>query len=642
MSGICGVFRRNGGPVGPESVTRMLEKIRHRGPDTEAVWTKDSVGFGQCMLWVTPESLYEKLPNYNAESKLGIVADARIDNRSELIEALRVTERTKEITDSELILAAYQQWGENCSTHLTGDFAFAIWDGRNQKLFCASDHMGVKSLYYYLTDQAVVFASEIKAILAMPEVPCRLNEMRVADYLVTLFEDRAGTFYEGIQRLPGAHTLSVGRDKSAVRKYWKLDSTKEIRLGSDAEYVEAFRELFTESVRCRTRSAYPIGATVSGGLDSSSIACLARNLTSGNSSRGLVHTFSLIFPGLPDEDKKKIDERSEIHAVLNTGGFEPHLIEADRLSPMGQIERMHFHMDAANCAPNLYLHWAMYGTAQANGVRVFLDGFDGDSTVSHGFERLADLAKTLRWKTLRSEVAMLSENHLKGIRARRIIREYCIRPLTPRWAFLVWHLLHGRKREVLSQNIVIGKDLKERTGIVERAAKMLRDDYAWSPTRSAREYHRQSIDQALYAYTLDIADKATAAFSVEARYPFFDKRLIEFCLALPAEQKLGQGWNRWILRRAMSGILPKEIQYRPKKGDLSPNFHRRLLDFEKPRLEQVALGGDSSIKPFVDADALKSLYRVYEKSYVRSQSESIQLFGTVNLALWLRASGLSS
>lgn len=642
MSGICGVFRRNGAPVDSQAVSGMVERIRHRGPDTQAVWTNDSVGLGQCLLWVTPESLKEKLPNYQPESKLAIVADARIDNRAELIASMRVTGPAGDIADSELILAAYEQWGEDCCSHLTGDFAFAIWDGRRQNLFCASDHMGVKSLYYYLTDQVIVFASEIKAILAVPEVPCRLNEIRVADYLVTLFEDRAGTFYQGIQRLPGAHTLSAGRDRSAVRKYWALDSTKEIRFASDAEYVEAFRELFTEAVRCRTRSAYPIGATVSGGLDSSSIACLARNLTAGDGSRGPVHTFSLVFPGLPDEDKKKIDERSEIQAVLNTGGFQPHMIEADRLSPMGQIERMHFHMDAANCAPNLYLHWAMYGAAQASGVRVFLDGFDGDSTVSHGFERLADLAKTLRWSTLRSEVDMLSRNHLKGIRSRRIIREYCIRPLTPRWAFLVWHLLHGRKREVLSQNIVIGKELKERTGIVERAARMLRDDYAWSPTKGAREFHRQSIDQALYAYTLDIADKATAAFSVEARYPFFDKRLIEFCLALPAEQKLAQGWNRWILRRAMEGILPREIQYRPKKGDLSPNFHRRLLDFERPRLEEVALGDESSIKPFVDADALKSLYRVYEKSYVRSQGESIQLFGTVNLALWLRATGLGS
>jgi asparagine synthase (glutamine-hydrolysing) len=635
MSGICGLYYRDEKPAEGAALSAMLEKISHRGPDARQVWRDGSVGFGQCMLHTTPESIHERLPSVTPDGSLAITADARIDNRAELISALDLT--SADVPDSALILAGYQKWGEECPTRLIGDFAFAIWDRRRQTVFCACDPVGVRSFYYYETAGIFAFASEIKALLVLSEVPCRLNELRVAEYLVTLFEDRAGTFYEGIRRLPGACTMTVMRERSAVRQYWALDPKRELRLHSDQEYVEAFRELFSEAVRCRTRSAFPVGAALSGGLDSSSIACLARNQCGGP-----IRTFSLVFPDLPSEDLRVIDERSQIQSVLDTGGFEPHFIRADRLSPLGQIDRIHFHLDHANFAPNLYLHWAMYDAARANGVRIFLDGFDGDATVSHGFERLTELAQRLRWRAAWREAALLSQNQLNGIRPARIVKEYCVKPLVPRWAYLGWHFLRGRRREAFGRNILISAPFKRRTGIERRARTLLRAQSAWSLTRTAREIHWMTINQALYAYTLEIADKATAAFSVEARYPFFDRRVMEFCLALPPRQKLGAGWNRWILRRAMTGILPPEIQWRRNKGNLSPNFHRRLLDFERDNLERVVLGDFGPIAPYVDRDAMRAAYTEYQRSHVRTQGESIQLFAAVNLALWLRSAGFGS
>lgn len=637
MSGICGLFLRDGQPVIEKRLHSMLETIRHRGPDHSGMWLDASIGFGHCMLYTTPESLHEQLPAVTADSELAITADARIDNRQELYTALEIGPHRDSLTDSDLILAAYRKWGSECPTRLIGDFAFAIWDRRRQELFCASDPFGVKSIFYYESSRVFAFASEIKALLALPDVPCRLNELRVAEYLVTLFEDRSGTFYQGIRRLPGASTLTVGRERMNLRQYWSLDPKRELRLASDQEYVEGFRDVFTEAVRCRTRSAFPVGAALSGGLDSSSIACLARD-----ASAAPVHTFSLIFPDLPAEDRRVIDERAPIQAVLDTGGFVPHHIHADRLSPMGHIDRIHFHLDHANFAPNLYLHWAMYDTARAAGVRVFLDGFDGDSTVSHGFERLTEMAQTLRWRALWREANLLSQNQLAGIAPRRIVKEYGVKPLTPRWAFLAWHFLRGRRREAAGKNILISTPLKHRTGVERRARALLRSQTRWSLTRSAREFHWQTINQALYAYSLDIADKASAAFSLEARYPFFDRRVVEFCLAIPADQKLAHGWNRWILRRAMAGTLPAEIQWRRNKGNLSPNFHRRLLDFERDNLERIILGDPGPLQPFVDCDAMRSAYREYSKNHVRTQGESIQLFAAVNLALWLRSAGFGS
>jgi asparagine synthase (glutamine-hydrolysing) len=614
----------------------MLATMKHRGPDGSRVWVDDFAALGHCMLQTTPESLHEQLPSVQRSCPLAISSDARIDNRAELFAALGLEPPLVTLTDSDLILAAYAKWGDECAVHLLGDFAFAIWDGRRGTLLCASDPVGVKSFYYYDSPRMFAFASEIKGLLALSEVPCRLNEMRVAEYLVALFEDRSGTFYEGIRRLPGASTLTVTRTRVDCRQYWSLDPKREMRLSSDQEYEEAFREHFTEAVRCRTRSSFPIGAALSGGLDSSSIACLARN-----ERNEPLHTFSLVFPELPAEDRRVIDERSEIQAALDSGGFVPHFIQADRLSPMGQIHRMHFHLDHANFAPNLYLHWAMYDAARTHGVRVFLDGFDGDATVSHGFERLTELAQKLHWGALWREATLLSQNQLNGISPIRIIKEYCLKPLTPRWAHLAWHLLRGRHRQATGKNILISAPLKQRTDIERRARSILRSQVAWS-LRTARELHWQSVTQALYAYGLEISDKATAAFSLEGRYPFFDRRVMEFCLALPPEQKLAQGWNRWILRRAMAGTLPPQIQWRRTKANLSPNFHRRLLDFERDEVERILFHEFDAIEPYVDREAMRSAYYQYRKTHVRTQGESLQLFAAVNLALWLRSAGFSS
>jgi asparagine synthase (glutamine-hydrolysing) len=633
MSGICGVFSRNGKPIVESEVALMLSTMRHRGPDRAALCNSGPVCLGHCMLHTTLESLSEVLPRAEG-ARFAITADARIDNRLELIASLGLDPHAFH-SDSDLILQAYEKWGEDSPDRLIGDFAFVIWDGANRRLFCACDPMGVKSLYYHSTPKAFSFGSEIKALLALPDVPRQLNELRVAEYLVTLFEDRETTFYQGILRLPGAHSLTVDATTLKVRQYWSLDTKRELRLGSDDEYAEAFREIFLEAVRCRTRSAYPIGSALSGGLDSSAIACAARSLKPAGSAP--LHTFSLVFPGLPEEDRRVIDERSHIQTVLKTGGFEPHSIEADRLSPMGDLDRVHYHLDYANATPNLYLHWAMYESAQQNGVRVFLDGFDGDSAVSHGFERLTELGQTLRWRTLWREVSSLSRHQLAGIPRRRIVKEYCLKPLTPRWAYLSWQVLHGRRREALAQNRVISRQLLLRTGIERRAHDLLGPQNTWSMIQSAREVHASMINQALYSYTLDVSDKASAAFGIEARYPFFDRRVLEFCLALPAEQKLGGGWNRWIMRRAMAGVLPEGIQWRPNKGNLSPNFHRRLLDFDREKLEQIALNRSLDLAPYLDFDAMQSVYREYEKTHAQSRGESIQLFIAVNLALWLRS-----
>ncbi|MCU1335640.1 MAG: asnB [Bryobacterales bacterium] len=629
MSGIIGLFRRDGAPVGSEMTAGMLGAIMHRGPDNSGVWNKGSAGLGHCMLWTTPESLSEILPFEDTASGLAITCDARIDNRAELIEGLGLQARVGEVTDSALILAAYVKWGVECPSHLIGDFVFAIFDNKNQQMFCARDPMGVKCLYYYLSDRLFAFSSEIKGLTRLSEVPQHLNEVRVLDYLVNLFDDRTITFYQHILRLPQATSLVVSRDQTRASTYWSLDPHRELKLASDEEYSEAFKTCFVESVRCRLRSAYPVVSALSGGLDSSSITCVARQLYDSAGNHQPLDTVSLIFPGLPKEDLRYIDEREFIDAVLTTGNYRPHFVHADQLTPLQDVRQIQFHLDEAFFAGNLYLHWEMYRTTHCNGSRIFLDGLDGDTTISHGFEYLADLILSLRWKTLLREVQLIRQN--LGIGRKRVLRDYCIKPLCPTWVYKTWDWAHGRRGDTRITGELVTREFKERLGLTERVNSFLTSSR--SCTRTAREKHWEMLNFPLYAHALEMADKASAAFQVEARYPFFDRRLIELCLALPARQKLGQGWSRWILRRAMEGILPKDIQWRPAKGNLSPNFYRKLIEGDRKLLDETV--ESQTLAPYLDLSAIKAAYRRYESAPLHSHVDSSQLFAAANLAVWL-------
>jgi asparagine synthase (glutamine-hydrolysing) len=647
MSGIVGVYYLDGRPVDRTNLEEMVEILAHRGPDGADVWYRNSVGLGHRMLWTTPESLTEKLPLTNRTGDLVITADARIDNRDELITMLGLTGRPPgEITDSELILAAYEKWGEHCPERLLGAFAFALWDGRKQAMFCARDHFGVKPFYYYSSGRVFVFASEIKALLCLPEVPRRLNEVRVADYLTSMFDDTAITFYQDILRLPPGHRMTVSCEGAQLQSYWSLDPSREIRLGSDEAYAEAFRELFTEAVRCRLRSALPVGSLLSGGLDSSSITCVARQLLAQN-GRDRLPTFSAIFDEVTD-----CDERPFINKVLAQGGFKPHYVHGDQLGPLTDLDRVLWHQDEAFYAPNLFMTWRLYGSAKERGMRVLLDGFDGDTTVSHGFGYLKELARAGRWLTLAVEMRGLDRVFNTSswgviwscMRAYRldpmISRSRALRLVQRIWRALLRRVLRGRNQSADRPpgSAILNPDFVQRIGLTERYQ-------AWRQTQPGsaqdeRERHYRAITQGIQPFALEVLDKAAAAFSIEPRYPFWDKRLVEFCLALPPEQKLHRGWSRIVLRRAMADILPVQVQWRRDKMNFFPNFSRGLLTFEQKRLDELILNGSGVIEEYVDITALREVYaRFVSRESQEKPQDVFAIWKAVSLALWLRLAG---
>lgn len=605
----------------------MGNSLAHRGPDASGAWVRGSVGLGHRMLWTTPESLHERLPFVTRTESLAITADARLDNRDDLIAALEIPDPA--IGDGPLILKAYERWADHCPEHLLGDFAFAIWDARRQALFCARDHMGIKPIYYYhRPGHLFAFASEIKALLSLPQVPRQLNELRIGDYLVPILDDKEVTFYRGILRLPPGHSLTVSPERLSIQSYWSLDPHREVRFGSDQDYAEAFREHLREAVRCRLRSAFPVGSMLSGGLDSSSITCMARDLPAKNWD-GRLHTFSAIFDDVPE-----CDERPFIDAVLAQGRLDAHYVHPDRIGPLNDVDRVLWHEDEPFSAPNLFMHWALYDEAHRHGIRVLLDGFDGDTTVSHGVSHLTALTRRGQWLSLAREISSLSQNF--HCSAWTLIKGYVVRPFAPDPLLKVWRTMKGRNVPSWGVNPTIRPDFARSISLAERI-KAIQGEHV-NPPRSAREEHYRRLTWGMISLTLEVANRASAAFALESRYPFFDRRLVEFCLGLPPEQKLLRGWTRMIMRRGLASILPEAIRWRAGKTNFKTNFIRGLLHFDRQRVEDMILNNSSVIAPYVDVAVLREVYRRFVTG--QANADALTVWKAVTLGLWLRQTAL--
>jgi asparagine synthase (glutamine-hydrolysing) len=689
MSAIAGILLLNGEPVQPGLLGAMTHRLSHRGPDGVHRWSAGSVGLAHCMRYTTPESLQERLPLRSRDGAACLTAHARLDNREELLGLLDVQAvvdlptSAASIPDSALVLAAYRKWGEQCVTKLCGDFAFAIWDEAKQHFFCARDHMGVKPFYYYHDARCFVFASEIKAILALECVPRRLNEARLADYLLAQFQDTTSTLYQDIWRLPAAHTLCVSRKTLRTRRYWSLDPHYELSCRNDAEYAEAFRHCFAQAVAPRLRSAYAMGSTLSGGLDSSANVVMACNILNGGASelKKALHTFSAIY-----DQATSSDERLFIQTVLqhvSQGAFQvqgafqqrsgnngaasvqvasvplvSHSVHPDRLSPLTEWSGASENDDEPLWNPQMALHWSLYESAQQSGVRALLDGYGGDDVVSNGVPYLRELASRGRWIQFLRTAHALAQNY--DLSLQRIIWHEGIKAIAPGWTSAMWrtvrshamprNAVHPPHEQAAFFDVPLRAEYARRIHLNERLAQRRVDAGANShhsrkgrrSQRSiARSMHCQAMANGIYPFSMEINDRVAALFGIEERYPFFDKRLVEFCVALPSRQKLLGGWPRSILRRGLDGLLPAQVQWRNDKGDLTGSFHYGLQQKDRDVMRSIVFESPKSLGEFIDGEALRALYDRYFEG-VPSDSDAYTLWRFATIALWLRRSGFCS
>lgn len=601
MSAIVGLFHRTGEPVDPKVLDTMLAALRHRGPDGAGSWHAGPVGLGQQHMQLTPESVDERLPLHDSVAGLALVADCRLDNREDLCEALAVRQCEDARTpDSRLLLRAYEKWGSQCVDHLLGDFAFAIWDQRERVLFCACDHMGVRPLYIYRDPACFAFATEIKGLLAHPAIPTRLNKHKLACLTVPAFAvlDRETTCFDQILRLPAATTLTVATDNVRRRTYWTPTPTARLRL-PPAEAFEAFREVWFKAVAARLRSAFPVAALLSGGLDSSAVVATAAHILRQR-NRTLI-SLSAVLP--PDSPPDLADEKPFMDQFQKWDNIEMLFVTAPRRGPFDDLERLVWSGEGPPYTSRHYLYTALADAATRRQARPLLDGCGGELGPTYRADGYyTELLLSARWWPLGREMRRLAR---QGGRPywrtclSRVARPY----LLPR----LQHLL--RKRTSRFDHAPF-RAYPLQAAFVREALAGEADDVAAQAARSHRPFLTHRRNQRRHMMRARPWD--TPAFSgqehVSMSWPFLDKRVLEFCLAAPGAMKVHNGYERYLIRAGLEGLLPSEIQWRTSAEPFSPDYHLRY-NRQRPQLQALlaAIVPNDPIREVVDVEALQRM-----------------------------------
>ncbi len=567
MSGLAGIYNLDGAPVDLALLERMTAAIAHRGPDGIHQWADGPVAMGHCMLQTTPESVYERQPLTDESGNLCLTMDGRVDDREELLAALKSRgARLRDDTDAEIVLNAYQCWGEDCPVRILGDFAFVIWDRRQRQLFCARDILGVKPFYYYTDGRKFLWASELHQLFQDASVPRAPNEEMVAEYLAASLTNREETLYQGIMRLAPAHSLLLRAGRRTKSWYWDIDPGREIRHRSDKEYAEHFLELFKEAVRCRLRSHKPVGAELSGGLDSSSVVGMAQSLFHGGHNGGRdFQTISLVFPGMACDESPYIDEAARMWGVRSNR------VAYEMPSPEAYFEQARLYQDFPNF-PNGMMWDRASALMGRMGFRVLLTGCGGDEWFTGSYYHYADFLRGLKFATLLRQLRADQEFDRDGAVAPAIVfpRAAFLRvgiyPLLPGFAQRTVKWLLGRKFKPpswIESEFASRSRLSDRVGSAPANRKF--------PTFAQEDMYRSLIDGwAVQGY--ELGDRSESRFGLERRHPLSDRRVIEFAFGLPEDQRWHESQPKRLLRNAVSGLIPETVRRRRTKADFSRIF----------------------------------------------------------------------
>jgi asparagine synthase (glutamine-hydrolysing) len=624
MSAIAGILAHGGGPGGlAATVSRMLEAMRHRAPDGLRQWDAGEVALGHGWFDTTRARDFLNL----RDGSLVLAGDIRLDNRDELRVALGVSDVSA--SDAALVAESYLRWGEDCAGRLLGDFAFVVWDAKSRHLFCARDHVGVRPFHYAELSGGFAFASDVNALLSAEPRRWSLNEAQIAGFLAGFAPRVDETSYRDIKRLPPGHTLTVSARGLRLARYW---SPRAASLVQASERTEQFRELFNQAVSDRMRGSDRVGALLSGGLDSSSICALAASQGQAAGEADLP-VFSARFPGAPE-----LDETGFVRAVLNGGGLAEHFVDIGPDVAFDGIGDALAEQGGMFVAPGIAVIRSLQRAAARNGVRVLLDGHGGDEVVSHGERRLHELAFQGRWPTLWRETRAIQRLHgtPMGRNYLRLFAHYGLGGISPRLRDPQRYFRRGvssapSQRERWRD--IIRPDFAARTDLEERFRETM--TMPMEARTSDAACHLWRISSPLVSHAFEVLNRSASASGVEARFPLWDKRMVEFCLALPSEERMSGGWSRLVLRRAMEGSLPKEVQWRADKMDFTPNVVSGLR--RRRGAVEAVLRADSGIGGYVDLDRVFGAVDTLSNAPSSTHSGDVQLlWRTIALANWLR------
>lgn len=620
MCGIAGSVEPYSGGVNEHVLREMTSTVRHRGPDDSGFYFDPlrQVGLGHQRLKIIDLSDAANQPMSNEDGTVWITYNGEIYNYQDLDSILKSKgHRYRSQCDTETIVHAYEEWGEDCVTRLNGMFAFALWDERKKQLFCARDRFGEKPFYYFSDGGRFVFGSEIKSLLQDPGVPRRPNYFSLRRYLLNgLIDVDEATMFEGIQSLPPAHTLMVRDGRVTVRRYWSLPCIPDTNgHKSEADWTNEVLALFEDAVKRRLRSDVPIGTCLSGGLDSSTIICLMEGLIDGP-----VAAFSVAYD---DED---FSEHRFIKAITDNVPLDAHVVMPTGDDLYDTLERIVWHNDEPSHSTGQYSQWHVMKLAAEHGVTVILNGQGGDELLA-GYHRyiptyIRELLLSGNLTQAAREMAGDMRLHGRGfgLDLRQVV--FPALPGSVRKGYTRWLSRGSYGSEFLSSELLAEAEKSEGAGTQLDGFRSLRDHLAHDLTIA-------SVPSLVHS-----EDRCSMAFSREIRLPFLDHRLVELAFGMPSSMKIRSGATKHVLRRIMAKQdLPTAVVNRhDKKGYPTPIgkwFRTIAREQTRELIESRSFRERGLVKP-EQAEAVFKLHCSQKADF------TTELYRWVNLELWHR------
>lgn len=566
MSGIAGIWHRDGRPVAVEELERMSRRLAHRGGDARGQWREGSIGLACELRRVTPESLHEAQPVRHPAGH-ALVFDGRLDCREELLALVPAGSVAPDTPDPDLLLAAYAELGEELLPRLVGDFAFALFDARRRTLLLVRDPIGARSLYYHLAGATLLFGSEIKALLAHPLTRTRPSDIDLADLLIanSPLQNRQLTCFENIEVVSPSHVVAVTPERVAARWYWDFDGKKQLRMKNLDEYAEAFREHFTRAVRRRLRSAWPVAFQVSGGLDSSSIFSVAANLR--RAAPGAYPEFkAFTFSG---PKNTAADEIAYVEAIERDYGIPVARLPGSR-GPFGgtregiqEYRRFLYHTETPTADEDWPSLRCLFLAAQQSGARTVLTGHWGDQ-VLFAQDYLVDFFRRLRWARIVRDLRTYPQ-WMRGFspsvfwhRFRLDMIKYHI----PNWLLPVLREIRARLGGLGRDSVIYSDRL--RAAARKSSYRPAKPHRAFATAHGSGLY--EMIRTRLYVHCLEWDERLGEMFGMAYLVPFLDRDFCSFLMSIPGQVVTCNGVPKGLLRHSLRGILPTEIEQRQWKA----------------------------------------------------------------------------
>jgi asparagine synthase (glutamine-hydrolysing) len=623
MSAIFGIIDFLGRPLEDSWIESMQRDLAHRGPDGQGLYREPSVALGHMLLQVTPESIYDKSPY--EEDGMVITAYARLDEREAIMDRIGtpIYEREK-LTDPLLLLRSFRKFGKDFVKDIYGDCAFAIWDEAKKELFCVRDQMGVKPFLYYFQDDIFVFSSELKSIVKLQFIETTINHNYLKERVVGIRSELQQTGWTNVQRLKAANHLNLVENQLKILNYWEPRYIRNELLKCEHESAQALKSLLEKVICDHIRIKGDAGAHLSGGLDSSTLVCIAaKQLAKYDKS---LTTVSSVYEG-NQSDKEPLDEKVYIDEVIRQEkNINAKFVYHSNLGFWKGLQKTlnnHF----APVFTFYYVDEALCHKFQSNKVRRVLCGHPGDITVTNStiqpFEFLLCSGRFLAFYKLLKRCKSSSKKSLFNIIKTNIIIEFC--PLI----ILRWY---GKIKNSENEYTDVIRELPflfQNNEIIELRKRYLNHTIVHS--RKNSDLTRNIWPQDLDLFEED-KDCGTSHFQIEQTYPLADRRLVELLLTIPVEHYYSEGLFRGLVRKAMLGTLPEKIRLRMDKGDYSPG-HSEIFRKDIPLIIQYLenIPFDVKMNYLIDFKKLKILLATLLKQkkniiFVRRDWVLIELF----------------